>query len=100
MPALQAHELRPPAMPPLLPLPGLPSMDVHEHDGCLVVTAEPTPLDPLTDETESGITARAWALLDHLDLPFRLDASCIATRLVHGALEMRIPLPEEPHAVS
>jgi hypothetical protein len=75
-------------------------MDLHEQDGCLVVTAEPSPLDPATDETESGITARAWDLLDHLDLPFRPDASRIATRLVHGALEMRIPLPEEPRAVS
>jgi hypothetical protein len=91
MPALQANDFRR-EMPPL---PILPSMDVHEQDGCLVVTAEADPLDPDPDETESGITARAWDLLDHLDLPFQPDASRIATRLVHGSLELRIPLPAE-----
>jgi len=97
MPALGAHAFKPPEMPPW---PILPSLDLHEHDGYLIVTAEPTPLDPAEDETESGITARTWDLLDHLELPFRLDASRIATRLVHGALEMHIPLPAEPQQAS
>ena len=92
MTALRAHDFR----VPMVPWPS--SIDVHEQDGHLVVTAEPTPLDPIDEETESEISARGWELFDQLALPFRPDVSRVGMRLVHGCLELDIPLPAEPRA--
>jgi hypothetical protein len=68
----------------------LPSMDIHEREGYLVVTVEPAP----GDGAESDIDERGWELVDRLGLPFHPEASRVATRLVHGSLEVRLRLPE------